>query len=110
MPIVFMPMDAMGKIRTQDMLKLAPMKLDARRFIKSSKGKLGKMVIDTSRESSWKHLRKAQSDTKEYGLWLQKRYGSRDIEKKWKIRIVNQKQIISRWLWTLKKYKTLVLL
>jgi hypothetical protein len=56
MPIV-MPMDATGKIRTQDMLKLAPMKLDAT-FIKSSKGKLGKMVIDTSRESSWKHLRK----------------------------------------------------
>jgi hypothetical protein len=36
MPIVFMPMDASGKIRTQDMLKLTPMKLDARRaFIKS---------------------------------------------------------------------------
>jgi hypothetical protein len=35
MPIVFMPMDASGKIRTQDMLKLTPMKLDARRaFIK----------------------------------------------------------------------------
>jgi hypothetical protein len=33
---VFMPMDASGKIRTQDMLKLTPMKLDARRaFIKS---------------------------------------------------------------------------
>jgi hypothetical protein len=33
MPIVFMPMDASGKIRTQDML--TPMKLDARRaFIK----------------------------------------------------------------------------
>jgi hypothetical protein len=31
MPIVFMPMDASGKIRTQDMLKLTPMKrLDER--------------------------------------------------------------------------------
>jgi hypothetical protein len=30
MPIVFMP-GCQGKIRTQDMLKLAPMKLDARR-------------------------------------------------------------------------------
>jgi hypothetical protein len=48
MPIVFMPMDASGKIRTQDMLKLTPMKLDARRaFIKSSKGKLGGIVINT---------------------------------------------------------------
>jgi hypothetical protein len=27
MPIVFMPMDASCKIRTQDMLKLTPMKL-----------------------------------------------------------------------------------
>jgi hypothetical protein len=35
MPIVFMPMDASGKIRTQDMLKLTPMKLDARRGLLS---------------------------------------------------------------------------
>jgi hypothetical protein len=62
------------------------------------------MVIDTPPENLLPNIsEKAQSDTKEYGLWLQKRYGSRDIEKKqWKIRIVNQKQIISRWLWTLK--------
>jgi hypothetical protein len=52
MPIVFMPMDASGKIRTQDMLKLTPMKLDARRaFIKSSKGKLGGIVINTPAEN-----------------------------------------------------------
>jgi hypothetical protein len=47
-----MPMDASGKIRTQDMLKLTPMKLDARRaFIKSSKGKLGGIVINTPAEN-----------------------------------------------------------
>jgi hypothetical protein len=51
------------------------MKLDARRaFIKSSKGKLGKMVIDTPPENllPGNISEKAQSDTKEYGLWLQK--------------------------------------
>jgi hypothetical protein len=43
-------------------------------FIKSSKGKLGKMVIDTPPENllPGNISEKAQSDTKEYGLWLQK--------------------------------------
>jgi hypothetical protein len=58
MPIVFMPMDASGKIRTQDMLKLTPMKLDARRaFIKSSKA-LGKVVNNTPEIFFPKHIRK----------------------------------------------------
>jgi hypothetical protein len=49
MPIVFMPMDASGKIRTQDMLKLTPMKLDARRAFIKSLSKLGGIVINTLR-------------------------------------------------------------
>jgi hypothetical protein len=79
---VFMPMDASGKIRTQDMLKLTPMKLDARRaFIKSSKGKLGGIVINTPAESSsWKHIRKA-SQILEYAMWMQKVWKWKDIEK-----------------------------
>jgi hypothetical protein len=75
MPIVFMPMDASGKIRTQDMLKLTPMKLDARRaFIKSSKGKLGGIVINTPAENllPGNISEKAQSDTREYAMWMQK--------------------------------------
>jgi hypothetical protein len=67
MPIVFMPMDASGKIRTQDMLKLTPMKLDARRaFIKSSKGRLGGIVINTPAENllPGNISEKAQSDTR----------------------------------------------
>jgi hypothetical protein len=67
-------MDASGKIRTQDMLKLTPMKLDARRaFIKSS-GKLGGIVINTPAENllPGNISEKAQSDTREYAMWMQK--------------------------------------
>jgi hypothetical protein len=64
MPIVFMP-GLTGKIRTQDMLKLTPMKLDARRaFIKSlraSRRYCNKYTCGES--SSWKH-KKTQSDTR----------------------------------------------
>jgi hypothetical protein len=63
------------KIRTQDMLKLTPMKLDARRaFIKSSKGKLGGIVINTPAENllPGNISEKAQSDTREYAMWMQK--------------------------------------
>jgi hypothetical protein len=58
MPIVFMPMDASG--RTQDMLKLTPMKLDARRaFIKSLRQVRRYCNKYTCGESSsWKHIRK----------------------------------------------------
>jgi hypothetical protein len=59
----------------QDMLKLTPMKLDARRaFIKSSKGKLGGIVINTPAENllPGNISEKAQSDTREYAMWMQK--------------------------------------
>jgi hypothetical protein len=81
MPIVFMPMDASGKIRTQDMLKLTPMKLDARRaFIKSSKGKLGGIVINTPAENllPGNISEKAQSDTRVCNVDAE-RYGSGKI-------------------------------
>jgi hypothetical protein len=75
MPIVFVPMDASGKVRIQDMLKLTPMKIDARKaFIKSSKGKLGTTVISTPAENllPGNMSSKAQSDTREYTMWIQK--------------------------------------
>jgi hypothetical protein len=50
------------------------MKLDARRaFIKSSKGKLGGIVINTpGRIFFLETYQKAQSDTREYAMWMQK--------------------------------------
>jgi hypothetical protein len=59
MPIVFMPMDASCKIRTQDMLKLTPMKLDARRaFIKSLRQVRRYCNKYTLRRNLPKHIRK----------------------------------------------------
>jgi hypothetical protein len=73
MPIVFMPMDASGKIRTQDMLKLTPMKLDARRAFIKSLLRLGGIVINTPAENLPGNIsEKAQSDTREYAMWMQK--------------------------------------
>jgi hypothetical protein len=71
MPIVFMPMDASGKIRTQDMLKLTPMKLDARRAFIKSLSKLGGIVIYTWR-IFLETYQKRPSQILEYAMWMQK--------------------------------------
>jgi hypothetical protein len=72
MPIVFMPMDASGKIRTQDMLKLTPMKLDARRaFIKSSK-QVRRYCNIHLRRIFLETYQKRPSQILEYAMWMQK--------------------------------------
>jgi hypothetical protein len=82
------------------------MKLDARRaFIKSSKGRLGGIVINTPAENLLPgNIRKAQSDTREYAMWMQK---GMEVERYRKESIANQTvylpQIILQWPWTRKK-------
>jgi hypothetical protein len=80
---VFMPMDASGKIRTQDMLKLTPMKLDARRAFITSKGKLGGIVINTPAENllPGNISEKAQSDTRGMQCGCRKVWKWKDIER-----------------------------
>jgi hypothetical protein len=82
MPIVFMPMDASGKIRTQDMLKLTPMKLDARRaFIKSSKGKLGGIVNTPGESSSETYQKRPSQILESMQCGCRKVWKWKDIEK-----------------------------
>jgi hypothetical protein len=72
--VVFMPMDASGKIRTQDMLKLTPMKLDARRAFIKSLGQVRRYLINTLwRIFFLKHIRKGPVRYREYAMWMQKR-------------------------------------
>lgn len=76
MPIVYMPVDAKGNIRSKDLLDLVPLKMNARRkFLVSVKGKLpNDFAISTSAENLLPGNidAKAKADYAEYSRWLQK--------------------------------------
>jgi len=74
MPIVFMPVDAQGNIRTRDMLSLVPLKKEARnKFLASVKGRLAVPITTSADELLPGNMEaKKRSDYKEYSNWLQK--------------------------------------
>jgi hypothetical protein len=74
MPIVFMPVDAQGNIRTRDMLSLVPLKKDTRnKFLKSVKGKLPVPISTGADELLPGNTEaKKKADYQEYSNWLQK--------------------------------------
>ena len=74
MPIVFMPVDAQGNIRTRDMLSLVPLKKDSRnKFLASVKGRLGVTITTGADELLPGNTEeKKKADYKEYSNWLQK--------------------------------------